>query len=272
MTDWLRRETAPLSERVWSEIESVAVKMAKQTLVARRILDLNGPRGWGYVATQLDTFRPPAEGKSSDKFGRARLALPDVMLLTEIRADFSIPWSSIDLFERVGPALESEAIEEAARDTALAEDRLVFYGRPGAPGILNNPASPRVPLSDWKAGANILTDLLTAVQRLDEVGIKGPYEAVMSPEHYYSYLRTTVGSGYPAAKQLSIVISKVHSSASIEGAALFSTRGGDFLMTVGGDFTLGYRWHDERAIHLFCIETVAAQLLTPEAVCLIRAA
>ena len=44
----------------------------------------------------------------------------------------------------------------------------------------------------------------------------------------------------------------------------------DFLITVGGDFTIGYRAHDETAVHLFCVETVAAQVLTPEAVCLIR--
>jgi uncharacterized linocin/CFP29 family protein len=51
---------------------------------------------------------------------------------------------------------------------------------------------------------------------------------------------------------------------------LFSTRGGDFVITVGGDFSIGYRWHDENAVHLFCVETIAAQILTPHALCLIR--
>jgi uncharacterized linocin/CFP29 family protein len=56
----------------------------------------------------------------------------------------------------------------------------------------------------------------------------------------------------------------------VDGAVLFSTRGGDFVITVGGDFSVGYRWHDEEAVHLFCVETVAAQLWTPRALCLIR--
>src|SRR5262245_41820298 len=124
MTDWLRRETAPVSAKVWSEIDSIALKMAKQTLVARRITDFDGPRGWGHVANQMDTFRTVSSPQS---IGRAKLALPDVMLLTEIRADFSLTWTAIDLFERVGPPLDSEALEEAARDVALAEDRLAFY-------------------------------------------------------------------------------------------------------------------------------------------------
>jgi uncharacterized linocin/CFP29 family protein len=113
-------------------------------------------------------------------------------------------------------------------------------------------------------------DLLAAIQRLDERGIKGPYEVILSPDHYYSYLRqTTEGGVYPAAKQLGMVIQKVHNSPVIDGAVLLTTRGGDFTITVGGDFAVGYRWHDDQAVHLFCVETIAAQLLTPEAVCLI---
>jgi uncharacterized linocin/CFP29 family protein len=61
----------------------------------------------------------------------------------------------------------------------------------------------------------------------------------------------------------------VHRSGVLTGGAVFSLRGGDFVITVGGDLTVGYRWHDVEALHLFCLETVAAQLLTPEAVCLL---
>jgi uncharacterized linocin/CFP29 family protein len=267
MSNWLRRDTAPLSETAWKEIDSIAISMAKQTLVGRKISEFDGPRGWNYVGTPLGTFRAV---KTTQPSSKVRLSLPDVMFLTEIRRDFTLPWSVIDTFERVGPPLEADPIEEAARETALAEDRIVFYGGQGMPGLLTHKETPRVALSDWSMPGRAVTDLLTAVQRLDEIGIKGPYEAVLSPEHYYSYLRTTVEGGYPAAKQVGIVIEKVHSSPVIEGAALFSTRGGDFLITAGGDFSIGYRWHDEQAIHLFCVETIAVQLLTPRAVCLIR--
>jgi uncharacterized linocin/CFP29 family protein len=168
----------------------------------------------------------------------------------------------------VGPRLESHSIEEAARDTALAEDALAFYGTEGIPGLLNSKESPRVQMSDWSQPGRLVADLLSGVERLDTLGIKGPYEVAMSPHHYYSYLRQTGEGGvYPAAKQLGIVIAKVYSSAAIDGAALFSTRGGDFIVTAGGDFSIGYRAHDDKSVHLFCVETVAAQLLTPEAVC-----
>jgi uncharacterized linocin/CFP29 family protein len=197
------------------------------------------------------------------------LSVPDVLLLTEIRADFSLPWTAIDAFERMGPILEQDSIEQAARETAFAEDRFVFYGTPDHAGLLTSTDTPRIALSDWSIPGRVVTDLLSAVQKLNEHGIKGPYAAVMSPLHYYAYLRNTV-EGYPAAKQVGLVVDEVHSSPVVEGAAVFSTRGGDFVITVGGDFSVGYRWHDEKAVHLFCVETIAAQLLTPEALCLIR--
>lgn len=60
----------------------------------------------------------------------------------------------------------------------------------------------------------------------------------------------------------------VHRSPTVRDAgAVFSTRGGDFLLTVGGDLSTGYRLHDRDAVHLFCVETLAAQLVTPQAVC-----
>jgi uncharacterized linocin/CFP29 family protein len=266
--EWLRRDAAPFSSKVWQTIDETAAAMAKQTYVARRIADFDGPRGWNHVAAELGTFKPASTPHSTNA---VRFSVPDVMLLTEIRADFSIPWATLDIFERVGPTLESETVEEAARQTALGEDRLAFLGSSQHPGLLNSHESPRIALSDWGIPGRAVTDLLSAVEKLDELGIKGPYEAVLSPAHYYAYLRTTVeGGSYPAAKQLGMVIENVYSSPIVEGAVIFSTRGGDFLLTIGGDFTVGYRSHDSNAVHLFCVETVAVRLLTPRALCLIR--
>jgi uncharacterized linocin/CFP29 family protein len=45
---------------------------------------------------------------------------------------------------------------------------------------------------------------------------------------------------------------------------------GDFAMTVGCDMSVGHRADDRDAIHLFCVETVAAQTMTPKAVCLLE--
>ncbi len=60
----------------------------------------------------------------------------------------------------------------------------------------------------------------------------------------------------------------IHRSAVLrQRGAVFSSREGDFIMTVGGDLAVGYRIHDGEGVHLFCAETIAGQVLTPEAVC-----
>src|SRR5262249_37719925 len=139
--------------------------------------------------------------------GNVRFSVPDVMLLTEIRCDFRLPWAGIDIFERVGPTLAPDAIEEAARHTALAEDLLIFFGGSHRPGLLTAHETPRIALSDWSKPGRAVTDLLTAIEKLDQLGIKGPYEILLSPRHYYAYLKTTgEGGNYPAAKQLNLVI------------------------------------------------------------------
>ena len=41
------------------------------------------------------------------------------------------------------------------------------------------------------------------------------------------------------------------------------------LIAVGGDLSVGYRAHDQGGVHLFCVETVAAQVVGPDAVCVL---
>jgi uncharacterized linocin/CFP29 family protein len=93
---------------------------------------------------------------------------------------------------------------------------------------------------------------------------------VLSSPRYYTYLQATTDAGYPASRTVQKILAAVHRSPVMrDGGALFSTRGGDFVITVGGDLATGYRWHDRESIHLFCAETLAAQTMTPEAVCLL---
>jgi len=79
--EWLRRNAAPLSQKVWKEVDDIAGSMFKQTVGARRIADFDGPRGWNHVATQLGTFKPAQAPQSS---GKVRFSVPDVLLLTEL--------------------------------------------------------------------------------------------------------------------------------------------------------------------------------------------
>ncbi len=265
MIDILRRDSAPLSARAWQALDEAVTRAARHVLAGRRVADFSGPHGWDHVASRLGTSSPCATSA-----GKASVCLPDVALLAEVRADFTLRWAELELFERGAPALDTVPAEAAAREVALAEDRIVLYGEPVGQGFLAGRESPATGAQDWGKPGQALADVLRAVEQLDTLGVNGPYELVLAPARYYAFLQGTE-DGYPTARHLRDVIKGVHRSPVIRDAgALFSTRGGDFVITVGGDLAVGYRDHDTSGVHLFCIETVAAQVLTPQAVCLLR--
>lgn len=266
MMDHLRRGAAPLSDRVWKSLDEAVAQAARHVLSARRVATFDGPRGWDHTAVRLGTMLPCATRE-----GAAVVCVPEVVLLHEVRADFSLPWAAIEVFDRGAPALETKPAEVAAREVALAEDRMVLYGDPAGDGFLSHRDSPRVSTQDWAKPGQLVADLLKAVEALDGLGISGPYEAVLAPPRYYAYLQAVDDGGYPVARQLKEFISAVHRSMVIRDAgALFSTRGDDFVLTVGGDLAAGYLEHDRDAVRLFCTETVAPQAVTPEAVCVLE--
>jgi uncharacterized linocin/CFP29 family protein len=265
--DTLRRDAAPLSERVWKEIDDAVNQAARHVLTARRVATFDGPHGWEQlVASRLGTMTP-----CQTREGKATVCRPELVLLAEVRAEFSLPWPAVELFERGAPRLETRAAEDAAREVALAEDRLAFYGEPMGGGFLTAPDSPRIRAGNWSEPGRMLGDVLKAVEILDTRGISGPYEVVLSPVRYFEYLRAEGDHGYPAARQLRETVAAVHRSLVVHDAgAVFSMRGGDFVLSVGGDLSVGYRLHDRDAVHLFCVETVGGQAASPEAVCVLE--
>ncbi len=83
--DHLYRDLAPISEAAWSQIEDEAKGRLVTHLAARKLVDLDGPNGWGYSATDLgrvDEVASPGEG--------VRALQRRVLPLVEFRADFAI--------------------------------------------------------------------------------------------------------------------------------------------------------------------------------------
>lgn len=232
---------------------------------ARHLGRLEGPKGWDHIGARVGTMRPCRTPES-----KASVRVPDVVLLAELRAAFSLPWSSIEAFERGAPALDAKPAEIAAREVALAEDVLLFYGEPTGSGLLTSKESPRIQIGDWARPGRLLSDLVDAVQLLDTAGIPGPYEALLPPARYYAYTKAVSDGGYPTARHLRQALASVARSIVLrEAGVVYSTRGGDFVITLGGDLSVGYRHHDRDAVQLMCVETVAGQCLTPQALCLL---
>lgn len=115
----------------------------------------------------------------------------------------------------------------------------------------------------------MLADVVSAVRRLDGAGGGGPYEALLSVDGYYAY-QQAAAEGYPVSRQLEALLARVHRASALrERGAGFSTRGGDFVVSVGGNLSLGYHYHDGGGLRPICLDTVAGLTDTPQAVCLL---
>ena len=51
----------------------------------------------------------------------------------------------------------------------------------------------------------------------------------------------------------------------VDGAVVLSQRGGDFELTVGEDFSIGYRSSDAGSVDLYIEESLTFRINTPEA-------
>ena len=77
---------------------------------------------------------------------------------------------------------------------------------------------------------------------------------------------TTEHGGYPVFEHLrQILEGPVVWAPAVDGAVVLSQRGGDFELTIGEDFSLGYRSSDATAVALYIEESLTFRINTAEA-------
>jgi len=258
----LLRELAPISDAAWQEIESEARRTLKVTLAARRIVDFSGPKGFTASAVNLGEVEALDEGPAAGIEARLRAVLP----LLEFRTPFELARSELEAVGRGSKRPDLQRVTEAARKAALAEDRAVFHGyAPGrVEGLCQAAASAALRLTtDYVKYPEVVAD---AIGRLREAGIDGPYTIALGPRCYTGLTRTTTSSGYPVIEHVRRLLDEpVVWAPGLDGAVVASLRGGDFELTVGQDFAIGYLDHSASSVRLYLQETFTYCSHAPEA-------
>ena len=104
-----------------------------------------------------------------------------------------------------------------------------------------------------------------AAGQLRSAGVDGPYTAVLSADAYTAVSEAS-DHGYPIIRHLRNVLDgELVWAPAITGAVLLTTRGGDFSLHLGQDFSIGYLSHTETDVVLYLQESFTFQLLTTEA-------
>ena len=157
-----------------------------------------------------------------------------------------------------------ELIGASARAIAIAEDRAVFHGYPvaGIRGICEQ-ASASVEISGAKADYPSL--VTHALNKLRDEGVDGPFAVALS-ERSYTELTELTDGGYPVLQHVQRLIDgPLVWAPGLDGAVVLSMRGGDFELTVGQDFSIGYLDHTAKTVTLYLEESFTFQVLSPQA-------
>jgi uncharacterized linocin/CFP29 family protein len=258
----LLREHAPITEASWELLDSEARERLAPALAARKLVDFAGPRGWEHSATNLGRTQELADTPAEAVAARQRRVLP----LVELRARFSVSRSELDAADRGAKDVDLESLDEAARRIAAAENAAVFHGwsAAGIAGI--SEASTHEQIALGEDCERYPRHVAKAVDALRAAGIGGPYGLALGPEVHTRVLETSEHGGYPLLEHLrEIVGGPIVWAPAVQGGAVVSMRGGDFLFESGEDLSIGYESHDAETVQLYLEESFNFLAATPEA-------
>jgi len=257
----LLRELAPVSDAAWAEIEDEVKPRITAYLAARKLVDFEGPHGWSHSATNLGRA-VAVGGAAAGVETRQRQVLP----LVELRAPFELSRSDLDDIERGASDTDFSALDDAARQLAVAENTTVFHGNAGAgiTGLVE--ASGHAPITFGDDFDRYPTLVAGAVGVLREAGIDGPYGLAIAPEGFTGIVETTEHGGVLLLDHLNQILGgPIVWAPGIDGAAVVSLRGGDFVIDVGEDISIGYLAHTVDGVSLYLEESFSFRVLEPDA-------
>lgn len=260
--DDLKRNLAPISSEAWAEIDATAADTLKSVLAARRVVDFNGPLGYRHDAVATGRVsklkKPLFEGVDA----RSREVLP----MVELRADFEISMDELDDLARGAADADIDSVIEAARNIAMAEDRMVFHGyaAAGVSGIMEEAGQV---LAEAPDDATAWPQLVAeGLDRMRGVGVHGPYALVVGSDLFTKLQSAVTTAGRRVVDHVQRLLDgPVIPCRSLDGAVLLSTRGGDFELFVGRDFAIGYSSHDADRVRLYIQETLSFRVIGDEA-------
>jgi uncharacterized linocin/CFP29 family protein len=258
----LLRDLAPISDEAWELIDSEARRSLKHNLAARRLVDFAGPLGWQTSAVDLGRVERLKAGPVSGVDAVRRRVAP----LVELCVPFALSRAELEDAERGAEDIDLDPVIDASRSAALAEDHAIFngYADGGITGIA--PSSPHEPIAIADNYSGYPTQVAKAVEILRSADIGGPYGIAMGTRCYTGVIETTEHGGYPVFEHLRQILGgSVIWAPAVDGAIVLSERGGDYEMTVGEDFSIGYRSASEESVGLYLQESLAFRVNTPEA-------
>lgn len=262
--DILRKSLAPISQAAWEEINTTAQEVLSSVLSARKVVDVDGPKGWNFASVSTGRINVPKDQKGAVKYG-----VYQVLPLVEARIPFELNIWELDNVARGAEDIDLSAMEDAAREIARFEEKIIFEGFKAAHIIglkgckeYTTPAFPENPEEIGTAVADVISQFKAN-------SIEGPYSLVLSQEKWQAV--NSFVKGYPLRKQLETLLGgSIIMGPYIDGAYIVSERGGDLRMVIGQDMSIGYESHNSKTVQLYFTESFTFHVIDPAAVAVFK--
>ncbi len=256
--DMFKRELAPLSTQAWAEIENRAKEVLLSNLTARKVVNLNGPKGLNFTVI--------SEGRLSlVDDGDVKAGVYAAKPLTEARIRFSLNKWELDNLTRGAKDIDFDNLDAAIEKLALFEEKAVFngYEKGGIKGLIESSAHKS--LKFGKEASEILTSIAEGLLLLKKSVVNGPYALVVGKDAWIALNKEAYEISMLDRVQ-TMIGGKVIYSPNIEGALLVPFNSEYLELTIGQDFSIGYETHDTKEVTLFATESFTFRVLEPRAI------
>ena len=257
----LKKNLAPITEKAWNVIEEQSDRVLKEYLTARKLVDINGPKGIELGAISTGKLNVPS---NQSKEG-IQIGIREVIPLMEVRKSFSLDLWELDNASRNAEDIDLKPLEKAAKQIASFEDLCFYHGFDNqiAPGLINVMEGKIVKVK--VNHADFLKTVAEQIAILQQNAVEGPYSIVL-PDKVWTALVSS-SNAYPFRLLLKDIIGgEMYIHHTNTDIFLVSERGGDFELHLGQDISLGYEGFDNKKVKLFYSESFTYQIHSPDAV------
>jgi uncharacterized linocin/CFP29 family protein len=264
--DILKRELAPIPLEAWAEIDAQATRSLKAMLSGRKFLDVTGPMGTNFPGVpEGRLFYPEKQPEKGLAYG-----IRKVHHIVEVRVPFELDIEEMDNVVRGARDVDLSSMEDAARQIALFEERVIYHGLSEANirGLKSCAGGECLTIGSKPEG--LLEGIAEGVTAFAGRSIEGPYSFIVGPK-LWSKMSAHV-QGYPVKMQAesllggSVLLSPYLSGEFENEAYMVTQRGGDLELILGQDLAIGYESHSQQKVRLYFTESFTVRVLEPGAV------
>jgi len=257
MGDYLMRDAAPLAGDVWRAVDEMVATVISKNLVARRVLSLVGPLGWGVDVVPVIGFEQEGEAYITAE-------MPGYQPLQALEARFMLRMKDLARAEQTPFALDLGAVATAATELARKEDGLLIGGLIEQATVGD--------MGDWTQINKPFEAVAKAEAALRTAGFDGPFALVLG-FGTYAQLASLMSHGQRELKLVkSLVEAGIHRSPVVpEGQALLiDPAPWNVDMVVGQDAATAFLGNEGLNLSFQIMETLALRIKRSGAAMLLR--